>query len=198
MTTKWLAIIGAVVFAGASASGALPPQQSGSSATAASPSKSAATPSTKKTSAKKKRRAKREPTQMAPSPERISEIQSALSRGGYYGGNPNGKWDATTVAAMQKFQSSNGLDASGKIDALSLQKLGLGSSVAGVSAPKPITQPAPASSTGPAHTVPSQASPSPAPAPSSSARVADSISPRTGTSTPASSSTPPAPKPPKR
>src|SRR5271156_2339777 len=171
MTTKWLAIVGAVVFAGASASGAPWPQQSGSSATASSPSKSTTTPSTKKTSSKKKKRARREPTQMAPSPERISEIQSALSRGGYYGGNPNGKWDAITVAAMQKFQSSNGLDPSGKIDALSLQKLGLGSSVAGVSAPKPVTPPSPANSAAPAHTVPLQASPSPAPAPSSSAPV---------------------------
>ena len=198
MITKWLAIVGAVVFAGASASGAPLPQQSGSSATAASPSKSATTPSTKKTSSKKKRRAKREPTQMAPSPERISEIQSALSRGGYYGANPNGKWDATTVAAMQKFQSSNGLDASGKIDALSLQKLGLGSSVAGVSAPKPATPPSPTNSAAPAHTVPSQASPSSTAAPTSSARAADSASTRTDASTPASGSTPPAPKPPKR
>jgi peptidoglycan hydrolase-like protein with peptidoglycan-binding domain len=198
MTTRWLAIVGAVVFAGASASGAPRPQQSGSSATAAAPSKPAATPSTKKTSSKKKKRAKREPTQMAPTPERISEIQSALSRGGYYGGNPNGKWDSTTVAAMQKFQSSNGLDASGKIDALSLQKLGLGSSVAGVSAPKPITPPSPANPAAPAHTVPSQASPSSAPAPSSSARASDSVSPRAVASTAAPSSTPPAPKPPKR
>ena len=39
---------------------------------------------------------------------------------------------------MQKFQSSNGLESNGKLDALSLQKLGLGSDIAGVSAPKPI------------------------------------------------------------
>jgi hypothetical protein len=57
---------------------------------------------------------------------------------------------------MQKFQSGNGLEPSGKLNALSLQKLGLGSSVAGVSAPKPV-QPAgskppasPTSSTAPA------------------------------------------------
>jgi Putative peptidoglycan binding domain len=74
-----------------------------------------------------------------PTPDRISEIQSALARGGYYQGEPNGKWDDNTVAAMQKFQSANGIDATGKIDAPSLQKLGLGSDIAGVSAPRPVS-----------------------------------------------------------
>lgn len=72
-----------------------------------------------------------------PTPDRVSEIQSALARGGYYQGDPNGKWDDNTVAAMQKFQSANGIEATGKIDAPSLQKLGLGSDIAGVSAPRP-------------------------------------------------------------
>jgi len=91
---------------------------------------------------KKKRRAKREPVQKAPTADRIAEIQSALARAGYYQGDPNGKWDGDTIGAMQKFQSSNGLEATGKLDALSLQKLGLGSSIAGVSAPKPVMPPA--------------------------------------------------------
>ena len=97
-----------------------------------------------KSSSKKSRRSRREPTQKAPTPERISEIQSSLARDGYYQGEPNGKWDSNTVAAMQKFQSANGLDPSGKLDATSLQKLGLGSGIAGVSAPR---QPAPAQGT---------------------------------------------------
>jgi peptidoglycan hydrolase-like protein with peptidoglycan-binding domain len=83
---------------------------------------------------------------MAPSPDRIEEIQSALARNGYYQGTPNGKWDANTVAAMQKFQGDHGLDATGKLDALSLQKLGLGSEIAGVSAPRPVTPGSPKSS----------------------------------------------------
>lgn len=95
------------------------------------------------THGKKKRRAKRVPVQKAPTADRIAEIQSALARAGYYQGAPNGKWDANTIGAMQNFQSSNGLDATGKLDALSLQKLGLGSSIAGVSAPKPVMPPAP-------------------------------------------------------
>src|SRR5271155_1926140 len=119
------------------------------SATASAPQQATSTTTTttpKKKSSKKHHASKREPTQKAPTPERISEIQSALARGGYYQGNPNGKWDSNTIAAMQKFQSDNGLSNSGKIDAPSLQKLGLGSGTAGVDAPKPIT-PKPATST---------------------------------------------------
>jgi peptidoglycan hydrolase-like protein with peptidoglycan-binding domain len=106
-------------------------------------SSSSSSSSSKKKS--KKHRSRKEPSQKAPTADRISEIQSALNRGGYYQGDPNGKWDANTVAAMQRFQSANGLEPTGKLDALSLQKLGLGSSTAGVSAPKP---PAPASCSG--------------------------------------------------
>src|SRR5580658_5180571 len=118
------------------------------SATAPAPQRttSSTAASTKKKSSKKHHASKREPTQKAPTPERISEIQSALSRNGYYQGNPNGKWDSNTISAMQKFQSDNGLSNSGKIDAPSLQKLGLGSGTAGVDAPKPVT-PKPTTST---------------------------------------------------
>jgi peptidoglycan hydrolase-like protein with peptidoglycan-binding domain len=76
---------------------------------------------------------------MAPTPDRINDIQSALARGGYYKGDPNGKMDPDTVEALQRFQSANGLDTTGKLDALTLQKLGLGSDIAGVSSPKGIT-----------------------------------------------------------
>jgi hypothetical protein len=114
---------------------ALNPQQSSASAPAAS-SKSSTSTKKKKT---KRHSSKREPTQKAPTSDRISEIQSALARGGYYQGQPNGKWDSNTVAALQKFQSDNGMNASGKLDAPSLQKLGLGSSTAGVDAPKPLS-----------------------------------------------------------
>ena len=94
--------------------------------------------SSKKKSRKKKIASKREPSQMSPTPERISEIQTALERGGYYKADPTGKWDSDTVDAVQRFQSANRLDTTGKLDALTLQKLGLGSDVAGVSAPKGI------------------------------------------------------------
>jgi peptidoglycan hydrolase-like protein with peptidoglycan-binding domain len=82
-------------------------------------------------------RSKRETKQMAPTPDRIREIQSALSMDGYYSAQPSGKWDGDTLSAMQRFQQAHGLSGSGKLDALTLQKLGLGSQIAGVSAPQP-------------------------------------------------------------
>jgi Putative peptidoglycan binding domain len=94
--------------------------------------------SSRKKSSKKKKAAHRQPSQMTPTPDRISDIQSALARGGYYKGDSSGKLDPDTVDALQRFQSSNGLDTTGKLDALTLQKLGLGSDIAGVSSPKGI------------------------------------------------------------
>jgi peptidoglycan hydrolase-like protein with peptidoglycan-binding domain len=79
----------------------------------------------------------RERGQKAPTPDRVSEIQAALSKDGSFSGNPNGKWDDATVGAMKKFQETHGLNPSGKLDAKTLQKLGLGSQTAGVAAPTP-------------------------------------------------------------
>jgi peptidoglycan hydrolase-like protein with peptidoglycan-binding domain len=79
--------------------------------------------------------------QLAPTSSRISEIQSALSREGAYQGQPNGRWDAATMDAMRQFQTDHGLNPSGKIDALTLQKLGLGSQVSGMGAPLPLAGP---------------------------------------------------------
>jgi peptidoglycan hydrolase-like protein with peptidoglycan-binding domain len=75
--------------------------------------------------------------QMAPTPDRIKEIQAALAASDLYKGEPSGKWDDESVAAMKHFQQVNGLNPSGKLDALSLQKLGLGSDTAGRGAPRP-------------------------------------------------------------
>jgi len=80
---------------------------------------------------------RRERGQKAPAPERISEIQQALAKDGSFSGKPSGKWDDSTVEAMRKFQASHGLNPSGKLDAATLQKLGLGSQTAGVAAPVP-------------------------------------------------------------
>jgi peptidoglycan hydrolase-like protein with peptidoglycan-binding domain len=84
-----------------------------------------------------KRSKRRQPGQKAPAPERISEIQQALAKDGSFNGAPNGKWDGSTVEATRKFQASHGLNPSGKLDAPTLQKLGLGSRTAGVAAPMP-------------------------------------------------------------
>ena len=141
------------------------PQQSVASSTPASSTSSSSAKKTTNKKSSKKHHAKREPLQKAPTPDRISEIQSALARGGYYQGAPNGKWDSNTVDAMQKFQSANGLSPSGKIDALSLQKMGLGSDIAGVSAPKPVAPTSANASTTsatPAQTAAASTSPAPA------------------------------------
>lgn len=94
-----------------------------------------------------------------PTPERVTQIQSALARGGYYKGDPTGKWDADTVAAVQKFQSANNIDATGKLDAPTLQKLGLGSDIAGVAAPKQVLPKVCCSAGAPATAAPSSAPP---------------------------------------
>lgn len=104
----------------------------------------------KKVSAKTRsaRRKGRQKGQTVPTPARISEIESALAAQGTYKGHPNGKWDSAAVQAMKDYQSAHGLTPTGKLDALSLQKLGLGSEIAGRAAPLPPPQPqgAPASS----------------------------------------------------
>jgi peptidoglycan hydrolase-like protein with peptidoglycan-binding domain len=88
----------------------------------------------KKTSKHSKRR---ERGQKVPTADRITEIQQALAKDGSFTGSPNGKWNDSTVEAMKKFQAGHGLNPSGKLDALTLQKLGLGSQTAGVAAPMP-------------------------------------------------------------
>jgi peptidoglycan hydrolase-like protein with peptidoglycan-binding domain len=84
-----------------------------------------------------RRSSRRERGQKAPTPDRISEIQQALAKDGSFVGAPNGKWDAATMDAMKKFQEAHGLNPSGKLDAKTLQRLGLGSQTAGVAPPLP-------------------------------------------------------------
>jgi peptidoglycan hydrolase-like protein with peptidoglycan-binding domain len=89
---------------------------------------------TGKSSSKKSKRVK---GQAAPTTDRINEIQGALAKNGAYTGGPSGKWDDSTVEAMKKFQASHGQNPTGKMDALTLQKLGLGSETAGMGVPTP-------------------------------------------------------------
>jgi peptidoglycan hydrolase-like protein with peptidoglycan-binding domain len=84
-----------------------------------------------------RRSSRRERGQKAPTPERISEIQQALAKDGSFTGKPNGKWDASTIEATRKVQEAHGLNPSGKLDAKTLQQLGLGSQTAGVAPPIP-------------------------------------------------------------
>ena len=75
--------------------------------------------------------------QKEPTADRISEIQQALAKTGSYTRETNGKWDDATADAMRKFQESYGISPTGKLDAKTLQQLGLGSGTAGVAAPLP-------------------------------------------------------------
>jgi peptidoglycan hydrolase-like protein with peptidoglycan-binding domain len=75
--------------------------------------------------------------QAVPTVDRVNEIQGALAKNGAYSGTPSGKWDDSTVEAMKKFQSTHGLNPTGKMDALTLEKLGLGSETAGMGVPTP-------------------------------------------------------------
>ncbi len=98
-----------------------------------------------------KKSPRRERGQKAPTPDRISEIQQALAKDGSFTGKPNGKWDASTMEATRKFQEAHGLNPTGKLDAKTLQQLGLGSQTAGVAPPMP-----PMSSSSLQKTTPSQ------------------------------------------
>src|SRR5439155_11674783 len=99
-----------------------------------SSSKAGAASHGKRTSKKSKRR---ERGQNAPTPDRISEIQQALAKDGSFAGKPSGKWDASTIEATRKFQEAHGLNPTGKLDAKTLQQLGLGSQTVGVAPPMP-------------------------------------------------------------
>jgi peptidoglycan hydrolase-like protein with peptidoglycan-binding domain len=117
------------------------------SGSAQSTSQKKSTASTSSSSTKNKshkRKSAKQPSrwekgQKVPTPARISEIQQALAKDGSFTGAPNGKWDDSTVDAMKKFQDAHGLNPSGKLDAKTLQQLGLGSSTAGLGAPMPPT-----------------------------------------------------------
>ena len=64
--------------------------------------------------------------QLQPSPERYKEIQAALAHKGYLQGEPTGTWDQPSADALRRFQQDQKLEATGKIDSVSLIALGLG------------------------------------------------------------------------
>ncbi|GAC1363386.1 MAG: hypothetical protein NVSMB3_11820 [Acidobacteriaceae bacterium] len=57
---------------------------------------------------------------------RATEIQTALIHAGYLSGEASGRWDSSTEAAMQKFQSDNGWQTKLIPDSRAIIKLGLG------------------------------------------------------------------------
>lgn len=64
--------------------------------------------------------------QQRPTPERYREIEEALAARGYLAEEPSGKWTAASVEALKSFQADSELTPTGRLDALSLIRLGLG------------------------------------------------------------------------
>jgi len=125
-------------------------KKSGTTRSGASNSGAAKSPGTKSTGGKLnasktgkrtgKKSTGRQRGQMAPTPERITEIQQALAKNGAFAGVPSGKWDDSTADAMRKFQAAHGLNPSGKLDAPTLNHLGLGAATAGAAPPTPMVR----------------------------------------------------------
>jgi len=87
---------------------------------------SAKTAAGRTASRSKRRSAARPAVQQQPTPERYREIQQALIDRGYLEGEPTGRWDPASIEALKRFQGDQQLQPTGKIDALSLIRLGLG------------------------------------------------------------------------
>jgi hypothetical protein len=76
--------------------------------------------------------------QTAPTEERYKEIQEALAAKGYLQPeDANGTWGPGSADALKKFQAEQNIEATGKIDSLSLIALGLGPKRDATPAPKP-------------------------------------------------------------
>lgn len=72
------------------------------------------------------RKSRRPRGQTAIEPERVTQIQQALIREHYLSGEATGKWDASTAAAMQKYQADQGWQTKLMPDSRAIKKLGLG------------------------------------------------------------------------
>lgn len=97
---------------------------------AASPHKSSSKAAARKGSSKKgtvRKATTWRNRQLAPTPERYKEIQSALVAKGFLSPeDANGSWNQASIDGLKKFQSAQNIDSSGKINSLSLIALGLG------------------------------------------------------------------------
>jgi hypothetical protein len=81
--------------------------------------------------------------QTTPTPERYKEIQEALAAKGFLKPeDATGSWGAGSVDALKRFQAQQNIDATGKINSLSLIALGLGPKREPYAAIKPPETPA--------------------------------------------------------
>ncbi len=73
--------------------------------------------------------------QQVPTRERYAEIQRALIERGYLNPPASGVWGSESIEALRRFQRDQHLEATGKLNALTLIVLGLGPNRASLSAP---------------------------------------------------------------
>ena len=91
-------------------------------------------PSSSKSSTHKKRsrtktgKSSKKRGQKAIESERAEQIQKALIREHYMNGEPSGKWDDATQAALRRYQADQGWQSKSVPDSRALIKLGLGPS----------------------------------------------------------------------
>lgn len=84
-------------------------------------------PTSQHSSAKRASRATARPSgQRTIDDSRATQIQTALTGAGYLQGAPTGHWDASTQAAMQKYQADHGWQTKLIPDSRAIIKLGLG------------------------------------------------------------------------
>jgi hypothetical protein len=119
---------------------------SGKTASAASARNSAARRGKKGASASARRPATTwRNRQLAPTPDRYREIQSALAAKGYlHPEDATGAWNQGSADALKHFQADQNIEANGKITAMSLIALGLGPKRETAATKPPETPPAPA------------------------------------------------------
>ena len=81
--------------------------------------------------------------QMTPGPDRYLEISRALAAKGFLSPESvSSQWSQSSAEALKKFQANQNLEATGKIDALSLIALGLGPRHQASAAKPPASSPA--------------------------------------------------------
>jgi peptidoglycan hydrolase-like protein with peptidoglycan-binding domain len=57
--------------------------------------------------------------------DQITEAQRRLKTGGLYGGDETGKLDDPTREGLKKYQEANGLKATGTLNQMTLEKMGI-------------------------------------------------------------------------
>lgn len=68
---------------------------------------------------------------MTKNPDTVKQVQHALSDKGFYKGPDDGKWGRKTISALKRFQTAQGMKATGRLDQATLTSLGIGAATGG-------------------------------------------------------------------